>query len=658
MFSRRSTVTLWLALLALLAVFASRPTSASASDQNHFQPVSPEELAMKSEPQAPGAPAIILYRQVDRDDSGQHEFDYVRIKVLTEEGRKYADVEIPYDKERLDVKDIKARTVRPDGSIVDYQGNVFEKTVAKAKGVKYLAKTFTLPDVQAGSIIEYYYTYKFNGYLFDSHWILSEGLFTKSAAFSLRPYGREYVLKCVWNHLPTGTSPPTEASGGIYRLTANNIPAFQTEDFMPPDRELKSRVDFIYSEPLRRAEGGYWTTVDKRINEAMEKFTDKRKAMQQAVAQIVSPEDPPEIKLQKIYVRVQQLRNKAYEERKTLQEEKRDKDKDLNNVEDVWKRGYGNGLELNWLYVALARAAGFDAYSVLLSSRKDYFFDPKLEDYHRLNADVTLVKLNGKEIYCDPAEKFAPFGLLPWYETGVSGLRVDKDGGSWIKTPVPPSSVSRIERKAELSLSDTGDLQGRLTLTFSGLEAMERREEKHDQDDAERNKYLENEVKEYIPAAIDVELINRPDWSNPASPFVATFSLKIPGWASGAGRRVLVPVGLFSAPEKNLFEHANRVHPIYMEFPFQEIDDVTIEIPAGWQVNSLPPAQKQDGHIITYAMKAEDEKGKLHIMRTLDTNILYLQTQYYASLRNFVQQVRTGDEQQIVLQQNTATASK
>src|SRR3974377_2356919 len=50
MFSRRSTITLWLALLALLAVFAS-PAAVSASDQNHFQPVSPEELAMKSEPQ-------------------------------------------------------------------------------------------------------------------------------------------------------------------------------------------------------------------------------------------------------------------------------------------------------------------------------------------------------------------------------------------------------------------------------------------------------------------------------------------------------------------------------------------------------------------------------------------------------------------------------
>jgi hypothetical protein len=33
-----------------------------------FQPVSQDELKMASEPKAPGAPAIILLRQVDRDD--------------------------------------------------------------------------------------------------------------------------------------------------------------------------------------------------------------------------------------------------------------------------------------------------------------------------------------------------------------------------------------------------------------------------------------------------------------------------------------------------------------------------------------------------------------------------------------------------------------
>ena len=45
---------------------------------------------MTSEPAAPGAPAIYLYRQVDRDDEGDREYNYVRVKILTEEGRKYA----------------------------------------------------------------------------------------------------------------------------------------------------------------------------------------------------------------------------------------------------------------------------------------------------------------------------------------------------------------------------------------------------------------------------------------------------------------------------------------------------------------------------------------------------------------------------------------
>ena len=76
-----------------------------------FQPVSPEELKMTSEPKAPGAPAIILFREVDRDDRGltAHEDVYFRIKILTEEGRKYADIEIPFFKEARQASSISTR---------------------------------------------------------------------------------------------------------------------------------------------------------------------------------------------------------------------------------------------------------------------------------------------------------------------------------------------------------------------------------------------------------------------------------------------------------------------------------------------------------------------------------------------------------------------
>jgi Domain of Unknown Function with PDB structure (DUF3857) len=98
-----------------------------------FQPVSPDELKMTSEPNAPGAHAIILFRQVDRYDNEKtsHEDNYVRVKILTEEGRKQADVEIPFFKGDSDVVNVHARTIRPDGSIVNFEGKTFEKTLVK-----------------------------------------------------------------------------------------------------------------------------------------------------------------------------------------------------------------------------------------------------------------------------------------------------------------------------------------------------------------------------------------------------------------------------------------------------------------------------------------------------------------------------------------------
>jgi hypothetical protein len=651
----------WIASL-VFAVFIGLVPNARAG--MGFQPVSPDELKMTAEPQAPGALAIILYRQVDRDDNGRtsHQDDYVRIKILTEEGRKYADVEIPFLRDQENITNIHARTIRPDGSIANFDGKVFDKTIVKAKGLKYLAKTFTLPDVQAGGIIEYYYTHDLNeNMLIESRWILSQELFTRAARFSLKPYNgsdTRWNVRWSWQDLPPGTAPPKEGPDHVIRMDSQNIPAFQTEDFMPPENEMKARVDFVYSDEAFESDvQKFWHKVGKKLNGHMDSFIDKRKAMEQAVAQIVSPNDTPEQKARKIYARVQQLRNTSYEVHKTEQEEKRNKEKEVSNVEDIWKRGYGDGFHLTWLYLALVRAAGLEAYGVWVSDRSNYFFSPKLMDPRDLNANVVLVKVNGKDVYCDPGAAFAPYGLLPWYETGVGGLRLDKDGGTWVQTTLPPSADSRVERTAKLKFDEnTGGVEGTLTITYTGLEAWQRRVEERNQDDAERKKFLEDQVKEYIPAAVEVELTNQPDWSHSDPPLVAEYTLKVPGWASAAGRRALVPVGLFSAPEKHLFDHANRVHPIYFEYPFQKVDDVTVELPLGWQVSHTPPQQTQDGHVVLYNLKVDHDAGALHWTRKLDVDFLLLDPKYYGALRSFFEAVRTGDDAQIILQPASATA--
>jgi hypothetical protein len=224
-------------------------------------------------------------------------------------------------------------------------------------------------------------------------------------------------------------------------------------------------------------------------------------------------------------------------------------------------------------------------------------------------------------------------------------------------TVLPQSTESRIERKAVLKLSEaTGGLEGKLTVTFVGLEALARRLEERNADEADRKTFLEEQVKEYVPAAIEVELTNQPDWNSSAPTLVAEFDLKVPGWASSAGRRALLQVGLFGATEKHLFEHTDRVHPIYFQYPFEKIDDISIELPLDWQVSTVPPAQNNDGHVVAYTLKVENGKGTLHLQRILNVDVLGLEAKYYAALRNFFHSVKIGDEQQIVLQPGSAAA--
>ena len=56
-----------------------------------------------------------------------------------------------------------------------------------------------------------------------------------------------------------------------------------------------------------------------------------------------------------------------------------------------------------------------------------------------------------------------------------------------------------MERKAKFKLSDTGDLEGKLTVTYTGLEAMYQRLDVRHADDVARKKFLEDRLKAQVP---------------------------------------------------------------------------------------------------------------------------------------------------------------
>lgn len=649
----------WCALLiilsALLLVSPRRPALA-----DDWLPIDPAELKMTSEPKAPVAPAIYLYRQVDRKDAGHGnhtELNYVRIKILTEEGRKYGDVEIPYSRAVTAISNIRARTIHPDGSVVNFEGKVFENTIVKSKTLKYLAKTFSMPDVQVGSIIEYRYILDFeDSHIYFSNWLISEDLFTKKAVFSLLPYER---LPVQWNWpagLPVGSAPPKMDQLRVVRMTCVDVPAFRIEDHMPPENEVKFRVNFIYNEDGFESDSDhFWKKYNKKQYDQTEKFIDRRSAMESAVSHVISPSDTPDAKLRKIYARCQEVRNLDFERRTDQSQEKL---KPNANVEDVWKNGVGSGHDINLLFLALSRAAGFEAYYVRLSGRSEYFFNPKRMNSQELDADTVLVKSEGKDLYLDPATKFAPFALMPWQETGVTGLRLDKQGGTWIQTEVPESSVSKVRRQANLSLNAEGNLEGQVIVTYSGLEALQMRLRHRFDDDTQRKEHLEEYLKDVIPAVAEAELTNQPDWSSSGDKFVAEYNVKIPGWASSAGRRVVVPLGLFAGAQKHVFEHTQRTYPVYFSYMFQTEDTMKIALPAAWKVDSIPQEVRLDAKALEYQIHADDKNNTLDVTRTLRSDILLLDANKYLALRDFYLKLKSADEQQAVLLPGANSAAK
>jgi signal recognition particle subunit SEC65 len=636
------------ALWGLILVFGGM--TAHAFD---WAPVNPDELKMTAEPKAPGAGAIILEVRQDNDDSVNKESEYFRMKIFTEEGRGYANVEIRYEKSRDDsVGDIEARVIHPDGTIVNFNGTIYDKLIAKSDDIQYQAKVFTLPDVTVGSIIEYHFTRQFFPHfeVAASRWNLSRNLFIKHGRYSLRPSG-VWQLQYGWPRgLPPGTSDPIRNNGRIV-VETHDVQAVTEEDHMPPELETIYHADFFYNILHIREQSNpekFWQEFDKIVFEYSNKFMDKNSAMEKVVSQLVEINDSPEQKLRKIYSHVQQLRNLTYEKAKTKQEIEREDLKWNHDVTDVDHRKYGSSFELTELFVALARAAGLQADLVQISSREDLFFDAAAMNPQQLSSRAAVVTLDNKATFFQPGVPRVPFGKLPWDQTGVTGLRIDKDGGSWIKTPMTKSNEAQIQRRAHLKLEDDS-LVGTVVVTYTGLQAASRRFDERNEDSVARKDRLEAALKGAISTGCEVELTNEPDWTDSESPLKAEYKVKISGWVSEAGKRSLLAIGIFSNADRHTFEHESRQHPVYFRYPGIVDDDIVIDLPPNTQVASLPKSRDDNVSMAQFSTDVDSDGKAIHITRQLDISAIYIPQKYYPAMREFYQGVRAHDDEQIVL---------
>lgn len=612
-----------------------------------WREVTPEELAMTAETRAPGAAAVYLYTQVDQDQQNRYERIYQQIKVLGEEGRDRANIQLLYRDPIDTIMGVAARVIQPDGSVVEFTGEVYDRPLAVNRAAGLRAKSFTLPDVRVGSVIEYQYQRRWQSSTFTSRWVLSQDLYTRQASYAMQhpSFGN---LQWSWpEQLPPGTAQPV-LEKGVVRMEIRDMPAFVIEPFMPPLSDMTVHVEFHWLVANSDAKK-YWRDFGMASWKSADDFIGKPRDVAKVLAGIIAPADAATQKAMKIYEHVRHMRNVWTEN--PVQRPERDVELVLKakDVRSVMKNSFGNSNQLQLYFIALARAAGLDAAPVLLASREEQFFDSSRMEAGQLDKLIVAVQLEGREVLLDPASADLPFGKLFWSDTGVPGLKLDKDGGQWIQTPTPRSVDARVNRKAALDLTADGVLEGTLEVSYSGHEAAWRIRNLRYLDEQVRHQLLQDDVRRTLATEAEVSLVREPDWNDRDGTIDVTYRIRLPDWVTPSGNRMLVGVGIFGALEKWMFISPERQHPIYIEYPATVEDQIEITLPQGFTVQSTPAALPAADPAFAYGLSVTPREGAVSIRRTMAHDLFLVPTVHYPRVRTFFQGVRSGDESQVVI---------
>jgi hypothetical protein len=636
----------------------------------HWTQPTAEELAMTSQAGAPGAPAVYLEREEITDDVLHMRSFYFRLKVLTEEGKKYADVKVEYEQNlstndiyRTDfsqsVTDVAGRTIHPDGTIIPFTGKPYRVIEAKQERDAIAKMAFALPDVTVGSILEYRYKVRIpEVWTQFPRWFVQTDLYTRRAHFLWKT-----MHTVSWSSvLPSGAkltqniheASPSQLGYGIYELNVADIPPAPDEQFMPPTHSFSYRVEF-YPGVFNNVEE-FWKDTGKIWQKEAEKFIGPVGSLGEQARTLYAPGDSDTVKLQKIYAAVMTMDNMSFSRERDKAENKAAGLKEIKTAQNVWDRKRGDSDDLTDTFVALARSAGFKAYVMRITNRDHNLFSRQWLNMEQLDEEVAIVVLDGKEQFFDPGQRYCPFGQMAWKHSETWGIREVEGGTTLASTPASPYLQSQLQRTGDLTLSADGTAQGTIKVSWTGSGALTWRQKSLTNDADEVKRLLLEMVKDHIPAGMEAELSKIDNLDQYEKPLTANFTVN-GSLGAVTAKRIILPVEFFETKNVSPFPEPTRQVPVSFEYASRSVDAVRIKLPAGVTVESVPKEEHFDlPHQTLYHSRADQGAGTLLIQRLCDVAVPYFPVAQYPDLKDFYKKVVLADGQSIILQ-NAAVAT-
>jgi hypothetical protein len=584
-----SRLILPLSVVCLAFIF---PAAAFAGDD--WRPVDPADLALKAPVVEKDADAEAIFWEVRLSDELEGGTPrtvlrhYVRIKVFTERGREsQSKIDIPF-LSNWKIQDIAARTIKPDGSIVELKKeDVLERTIEKLSGTKIKAKSFAMPGVEPGSIIEYRYKEvridRLANYI---RVYFQRDVPVQFVKYYIKPLVLEGFDFSMRAQTFNGSATPfTKEKDGFYGVTMTNVPAFHEEPRMPPEDAVRPWMLIYYTPDSKLEPEKYWKDYGRKVYEQNKSRMKVGDEVKQAAAGATAGASTPEEKLEKIFEFCRTKIKNSNDDALGLTAEDRAKLKENKSPADTLKRGMGTGTDIDMLFGAMAIASGFDARVVNLADRGDTFLDKNFADDYFVKAYDIAVKVGDQWHFYDPASTYVPFGMLRWQEEYQQALLSDPKDPVWVTTPLSPPDKSKIKRSARLTLSEDGTLEGEARVEYSGHLAAFHKEWDDDDSPAQREDTLREDIKKKMSTA-DVSNIKIENVTDPVKPFIYTYHIRVAGYAQRTGKRLFLQPEFFQHGVEPMFSATVRKYPIYFDYPWSEEDDVSIDLPAGFLLDN------------------------------------------------------------------------
>lgn len=626
------------------------------SQKHNLNKVTIQELAQKVHPLDSSASAAYL------DKFGKVYFEVVdgrfflvnevsaKIKIYKKEGYSYANLEVPYYTGGQAV-----RLYFEDAATFNLVDGKVERTKLKSDGEfqekineNYSVKKIALPNVKEGSIVEYKYVLKspYASYFRDwyfQHDIPVNQVFYEvviPSFFKYRVFAKGFAdISATPEEVVPAFNKAYVQSRVVY--SGKDIPAIKEEPYVNNMDNYTSMIQYelastnFAGEPIKNFATD-WPSVAKTIYESdgFGNELNKKSYFEKDLDVILKDVTSRDEKITLIYNFVKDRMN---------WNEKYGYYTDL-GVKKAYTEKVGNVADINLMLVAMLRYAQIKANPILVSTRSNGIsLFPNRGAFNYVIAGVEID--NNKGILLDATSKNAMPNIIPIRAINWLGRMIRNDKTSQ-EIDLLPQTNSKELINIMASIDASGKVSGSVRNQRFDYKAYVFRENNLPM---AKDSYLERLEKRYPGLQVeDYELTNEKDLTKPV---IELFKFTNDNLVEHIGNKMYISPMLFYASTVNPFNQETRLFPLDFLYPYQEKYNITITIPEGYEIESLPKSINiaTENNVSTFKYLTASNGNQIQLSATHEINNSSVPAEYYASLKTFFGQVVQKDKEKIVL---------